>query len=429
MKKDEIKRMVLTAIEANGERIKALGDELLHSPETAFKETKSSAIIKRELTDLGLSCRESLAITGLRSDLRSGREGPTVAVMGELDAIRLPSHPFADKITGAAHACGHHAQGTAMIGAAIGLTASGVIDQLAGNIAFIAVPAEEAQPTAYYKDFLQKKLIRATSGKAQLILEGVFDDVDIAMLSHLSTEHGIPAGYNGLQPREFTFHGKAAHAGLAPENGVNALSMLRCAMSMIDAQRENQNPADYIRIHGVITEGGLAENIIPDKAVLSLLIRAKSLDALEKALAMTERCAKGAALAFGGKVDITGNPGYLPMIQSETLADIHRKNLAAIEPEISLIEIPYRGSSTDMGDISSILPAFHPHNAGAEGTPHENSFIIKDPEAAYVTSAKLLAMNIIDLLYGNAEVGCSLAREKTVLTREEYHQRWDGEVS
>jgi len=425
MKKDDVKQMALAAIEASTEELKALGDELLHTPETAFKETESSAIVKRMLTELGLSCREGLAMTGLRADLQTGRTGPTVAILGELDAIRLPSHPFADKVTGAAHACGHHAQGTALIGAAIGLTAAGVMDELAGNVAFIAVPAEEAQPTEYYADLLREGHIRATSGKAQLILEGVFDDIDTAMLIHLSSEHGIAAGYNGLQPREFTFRGKAAHAGLAPENGINALSMLRCAMAMIDAQRENQDPADLIRIHGVITQGGLAENIIPDKAVLSLLVRARTLNALEKAAAMTERCARGAALAFGGEVSVSRNPGYLPMRQSPALTALHAANLARIAPDAEFVPLPHRGSSTDMGDVSSIMPALHPHSAGAGGTPHEADFIINDPEAAYVTPAKLLAMNTIDLLYGNGDTGRALAAEKPVLTRAAYCRRWD----
>jgi len=107
-------------------------------------------------------------------------------------------------------------------------------------------------------------------------LEGIFDDVDAAIMIHAAAAAGIAAGCNGLVSQTFTFQGRSAHAGLAPENGINALSMLRCAMAMIDAQRENQNPADHIRIHGVVTQGGLAENIMPDKAVRSLLVRASS---------------------------------------------------------------------------------------------------------------------------------------------------------
>jgi metal-dependent amidase/aminoacylase/carboxypeptidase family protein len=298
------------------------------------------------------------------------------------------------------------------------------MDALSGNIAFIAVPAEEAQPAEYYAEFLREGRLRATSGKAQLILEGVFDDVTSAMLIHASSAHGIAAGYNGLLAQQFTFHGKAAHAGLAPEDGINALSMLRCTMAMIDAQRENQNPADHIRIHGIITQGGLAENIIPEKTLLSLLVRAKTLDALKKTAAMTERCAQGAALAFEGEVSIATTPGYLPLRQSATLAAIHKANLERIAPGISITDLPHRGSSTDMGDISSIMPAIHPNSAGASGTPHGSDFIITDPEAAYISSAKLLAMNTIDLLYGNNENGRALAAEKSILTREAYCQRW-----
>ena len=425
MSKEAIKQRALEAIDAARTHILALGDELLHTPETAFTEVRSSAILRRELTAAGLSCRDGLAITGLRADLRSGRDGPTVAILGELDALRVPGHPDADPVTGAAHACGHHAQGTAMIGAAIGLTAAGVRDGLAGNIAFIAVPAEEVQPADYYADFLRRGQLRSTSGKAQLVLEGVFDDIDAALMIHSAAAAGIAAGCNGLVSRTFTFRGRSAHAGLAPENGINALSMLRTAMAMIDAQRENQNPADHIRIHGVVTQGGLAENIIPDKAVLSLLVRARTLSAMEKTAAMTERCARGAALAFGGEVSIRSTPGYLPLRQSPLLLEIHKNNFARVAPGAPFAELPHRGSSTDMGDISSIMPALHPYSGGAVGTPHEDDFVIADPEAAYVTSAKLLALNTIDLLYGGGDAKRALAAEKPLLTRDAYRRRFD----
>ena len=426
MSKEAIKQRAIEAIEAARSHIIALGDELLHTPEMAFKEVQSSTIIRRELTATGLSCRDGLAITGLRADLRSGRDGPTIAILGELDAISVPGHPYADPVTGVAHACGHHAQGTAMIGAAIGLTAAGVRDGLAGNIAFIAVPAEELHPANYYADFLRKGQIRSTSGKSQLVLEGVFDDVDAALMIHAAAAAGIAVGCNGLMSRTFTFHGKSAHAGLAPENGINALSILRNAMAMIDAQRENQNPADHIRIHGVVTQGGLAENIIPDKAVLSLLVRARTLSAMEKAAAMTERCARGAALAFGGEVSISATPGYLPMQQSPLLLALHKNNFALVAPEAPFAELPHRGSSTDMGDISSIMPALHPYGGGAVGTPHEDDFVVANPEAAYITSAKLLALDTIDLLWGDGDATrAALAAEKPLLARDAYCRRFE----
>lgn len=425
MHKEAIKQRAVAAIDADKARILALGDELLHAPETAFKEFKSSAIVKRELASLGLPCRDGLAITGLRADLRSGRDGPTVALLAELDALLVPGHPCADSVTGAAHACGHHAQGAAMIGAAIGLSAAGVLDGLVGNIAFIAVPAEEVQPHGYYADWLREGQLRSTSGKAQMVLEGAFDDVDTAIMIHAAAAAGIAAGCNGLVSRTFTFHGRSAHAGLAPENGVNALSMLRNAMAMIDAQRENQNPADHIRIHGVITQGGLAANIIPDKAVLSLLVRARTLRAMEQAAAMTERCARGAALAFGGEVSFSGTPGYLPLQQSPLLLEIHKNNFAQIAPGVPFAELPHRGSSTDMGDISSIMPALHPYSGGAVGTPHEDDFVIADHDAAYVTSAKLLALDTIDLMWGDGDVARALAAEKPLLTRDAYCRRFD----
>jgi metal-dependent amidase/aminoacylase/carboxypeptidase family protein len=146
---------------------------------------------------------------------------------------------------------------------------------------------------------------------------------------------------------------------------------------------------------------------------------------MEQAAAMTERCARGAALAFGGEVTVCGTPGYLPLRQSSLLLEIHKNNFAQIAPGTPFAELPHRGSSTDMGDISSIMPALHPYSGGAAGTPHEDDFVITDPEAAYVTSAKLLALDTIDLLWEGGDVTRALAAEKPLLTRDAYRRRFD----
>ena len=143
----ELKKTVIAQIDSRRAEILQLADTLLHNPETGYKEFKTAELVKNELVKLGLKPRTGLAVTGVRADIDSGRPGPKIAIMGELDALPVPTHPFADPATGAAHACGHHAQLTMMLGAAAALVP--VVRELSGSLAFIAVPAEEFQSLDY----------------------------------------------------------------------------------------------------------------------------------------------------------------------------------------------------------------------------------------------------------------------------------------
>jgi len=347
--------------------------------------------------------------------LKSGKPGPAVALLGELDAIILPEHPYADPETGAAHACGHHAQITALLGAAIGLTSFNLKEFLSGNIALIAVPAEEHHPENYYKELLSEHRISRTSGKQQLIAEGVFDDVDIAMMMH--SGH---AGFNGFLIKKIVFSGRAAHAGLSPEAGINALSMARLALSAVDFQRDTFRDSDAVRIHGMIQEGGNAINVVPSRVTATCQIRAKTTEALLDASGKVDRSVQAAALAFGGGAEITTESGYLPFKSSAGLEKIHEDNLNLLDPDSGFYNFGHRGSSTDMGDVSMIMPALHAYTGGTGGTPHARDFVVTDPDQAYLRPAKLLAMNAVELLYGNAESAYAVLKTEPELTREDY---------
>src|SRR5256886_10355919 len=142
MTRDELKQRVNAAIEANAERIVALGERIRRQPELGFKEVKTAALVADVFREIGLAPKTGLALTGVRADVaRGGGPGPTVAGIGELDGLVVQGHPEADTATGAAHACGHNAQVAGMLGAAIGLTATKAMEHLAGRVAFFAVPA------------------------------------------------------------------------------------------------------------------------------------------------------------------------------------------------------------------------------------------------------------------------------------------------
>ena len=141
--KNELKRAVCEAIDRNGNEIIELGERILHHPETGFNEDKTAALVAERMRTLDLEPQTGLALTGVKGRLKGKATGPRLALIGELDSLRTSDHPLADPHTGAAHSCGHNAQVAGMLGAAMGLSAIGASDHLAGELVFFAVPAEE----------------------------------------------------------------------------------------------------------------------------------------------------------------------------------------------------------------------------------------------------------------------------------------------
>ena len=413
----ELKKEVIAGVDRNREEILRLADTLLHNPETGYKEFKTAELVKNELVKLGLKPRTGLAVTGVRADIDSGRPGPKIAIMGELDALPVPTHPFADPATGAAHACGHHAQLTMMLGAAAALVP--VVRELSGSLAFIAVPAEEFQSLDYCRKLITENKIRYCGGKPEFIRLGVMDDIDAVLLIHAGHDTFTPESFNGFCMKQIIFEGKAAHGGLRPWDGINAASMARQALNMIDAQRDTFDDKDSVRIHGIISDGGTAVNVVPARAELELQVRAKTPAAVVHACAVVDRCIKAAAMAFGGAVTINNLGGYMPYKSCAELNAVHARNLKELNGG-TLGNFGHRGSSTDMGDLSMLIPALHAYCAGFTGSPHAKDFVVTDPEKAYIDGAKLLAMDAVELLAGNAEKAREIAALPRVMDKETY---------
>ena len=413
----ELKKAVIARIDSRRAEILQLADTLLHNPETGYKEFKTAELVKNELVRLGLKPRTGLAVTGVRADIDSGRPGPKIAVMGELDALPVPTHPFADPATGAAHACGHHAQLTMMLGAAAALVP--IVRELSGSLAFIAVPAEEFQSLEYCRKLIAEKKIRYCGGKPEFIRLGVMDDIDAVLLIHAGHDTFTPESFNGFCMKQIVFQGKAAHGGLRPWDGINAASMARQALNMIDAQRDTFDDKDSVRIHGIISDGGTAVNVVPARAELELQVRAKTPAAVVRACGVVDRCIRAAAMAFGGSVTITNLGGYLPYQSCAELNAVHARNLKELNGG-TLGNFGHRGSSTDMGDLSQLIPALHAYCAGFTGSPHAKDFVVTDPEKAYIDGAKLLAMDAVELLAGNAEKGREIAALPRIMDKATY---------
>jgi len=426
MEREKLKSIICQEIDANKEEIISIGRKIFSSPEMGFKELKTSTLIKKTFESLGLEYKDKLALTGIKAQVKGRKSECRVAVMGEMDAVLCPAHEFADTNTGAAHSCGHNAQVAAMLGVAIGIVKSGAMEHLDGDVVFMGVPAEEFVELEYRQKLKDKGNITYLGGKQELIKEGEFDDIDMAMMVHCQANtpekkiflHGGSTGFIG---KTVNFIGKEAHAGGAPHEGINALNAAMAAIMCIHAQRETFKDSDQIRVHPIITKGGDLVNIVPADVRMETYVRGKSIEAVIEANKKVNRAIKGATYAIGAEVEITEIPGYLPLKQNYELGNLFKENIKSfIEPENIIEGIDMIGS-TDVGDLSSIIPVIQPTLGGFIGAAHSKDFKIVDEDAAYIIPAKTMAMTIVDLLWDSANEGKNIkARYTPLFTKEKY---------
>ena len=424
--KQEVIDAVLAAIEAHREEILALGEYFWKNPEPGYREFKTSAKAREILSGLGLPLRDHLSITGMRADLDTGRKGPVLALLGEMDSLILPSHPECDPKTGAIHTCGHHSHITALLGAAIALVESGAAADLSGKIAFIPVPAEECIEVAERRAMLERGEIKAIGGKASMIREGVFDDVSIALMNHLSVGQAYTCAlHNGFVIKAVTFHGKSCHAA-RPDNGINALNICILAQNALALLRETFTDPS-IRVHGIINSGGDSVNIVPDSVTMEYLLRASSMEKIKELSMLFDRAMHGAAAALGGTAEVTTTPGYAVMNDHQGLWKVFEDAVRILHPEANFNSTGAVMSSTDMGDVSQIVPSIHSAVPGAQGTSHGKDYKVKDPEQAYLDNARILALTAVELLYGDASRGNEIAASREgLLTIPEYISMMDS---
>jgi amidohydrolase len=423
----ELKQRVFAAIDRRGNEIVALGDRIRKHPELGFKEVKTARLFEDTLGGLGLKPRAGLAMTGVRADAvgRAG-DGPTFALLGELDALVVAGHPEGDPVTGAAHACGHNAQVAAVMGAAMGLVDAQALEHMSGRVVFFAVPAEEYGDIEWRVNQARAGKLEFLGGKPELLRLGHFDDVDLSMMIHTTSRTedgraGVPASNNGCIVKTIRYIGKAAHAGGAPHMGINALYAAQVGLTALNAVRETFRDEDTIRVHPIITHGGSQVNVIPGDVRLETYVRGRTVEAILDAQKKVDRAFRAGALALGAKVEIETLPGYMPMTCDQNMARLFKETATALVGEEHYRQIGHRTGSTDMGDLSMVMPILHPYIGGAQGTGHAADYRITDDALAYLTNAKALAAMAIDLLAtGAAGARDVLARAKPPMTRESY---------
>jgi amidohydrolase len=440
--KEELKQRVCEIIDQRAEDIITISQTILNNPEPGFLEQETAKLVQSEFDKLELPHKDNLAITGVKSWLDCGNPGPTIAVIGELDSLRVFDHPHANPLTGAAHACGHHAQIGMMLGSAMGLRLSGVTNELSGKLVFFAVPAEELIDIDFRNKLRQEKKIEFLGGKQELVKLGEFDDIDLAMMTHTTSGPEslveMSSTNNGLVVKQIKYFGKAAHAGGSPHLGINALNAANLGIQGINALRETFKDSDTIRVHPIITRGGDAVSSVPSEVHMETYVRGSNVEAIARWSDKVDNALKAGALAIGANVEIITIPGYLPLNNNASLAAIYEKNANDIVGKENVNHIGHRTGSTDMGDLSQIIPTIHPYTGGVSGVGHGSDYVVYDYETSVINPAKIMAMSIIDLLYNNATKAKEIvSTSKLPLTKKQYlntlrklatTENWEGNM-
>lgn len=426
LSRQELKKEVCAVIDNYAEKIEEIAARIADEPELGFKETKTAAKVAAFMQELGLNPQTGLAVNGVKARAKGANEGPTAAVLGELDAIGCPDSCKADPLTGAAHACGHNLQIAAMLGAACGIMKSSALQHFAGDVVFFGVPAEEYVEIEYRKKLVQEGKLHFLSGKGQLIYEGAFDDIDMAMQMHAdknTPEPTVSVGdtSNGFVGKTVRYIGQVAHAADAPHEGINALNAAMLGLMGINALRETFKEDDVVRVHPIITKGGDIVNSVPADVRMELYVRAKTMDAIDRTHSRVDAALKAGGDAIGAKTVIETLPGMMPLSCNKRMNQLFAENAQAAWPDITIRDAGHFSASTDMGDVSHLMPVIHPFIGGTDGLLHTADFKVVDFKAAVLLPAKAFAMTLIDLLYDDAaEAKAILADFKPVLTREEY---------
>lgn len=406
----------------HSELILAAEKYIWQNPETGYREEKTTAYLAERFRELGYELNMAEGITGFYTTFDTGRDGPTLLIFGELDSVVCPSHPDADSATGAVHACGHNAQCAALLGIAAALKEEGAADGLSGKIMLCAVPAEELLELEYRSNLRTEGKIRYFGGKLEFLARGYFDNVDLAFMVHSSNSFACGGGNNGCLAKKIVYKGRSAHAGGSPQDGINALYAATLGINAVNALRETFVDSNKSRFHPIITSGGDIVNAIPERTVLESYVRGATVDAIKHENAKINRALTGAALSMGANVEIIDIPGYSPMINDPEMIAVAEDAAKIALPDISfrVDRSSISGGSTDMGDISCIMPAVHPYSAGITGMPHGDNFKIIDPYSACVLTASWQLAMISVLLSDGA------ARAKRII--ESFKPRFESKA-
>jgi len=371
--KTKLKAEVSKQVDNHRHELIELSLKIHTNPELGFKEEKASGWLTDYLARNGFQVEKGIG--GLPTAFKAvyGSDKPVIALIAEYDA--LPQ---------IGHACGHNIIAASAVGAAV--SSKSIVDSCGGTVAVFGTPAEEL-----------------FGGKVIMLKAGVFEGVDVAMIMHPGVRNAATTEALACIGLDVEFFGKAVHAAAYPERGTNALEAMILAYNAVNSLR--QHIKDRARIHGVITHGGEVANVVPAYSAATFLVRAQDNIYLDELKQKVLKCFEGAALATGARLDYKwGEVVYAPMKNNLVLAQQFAQNLESLGRKVEPFESYFGFGSTDMGNVSQVVPAIHPSVAIAspEVLLHSVDFVqLATSEAGHtglLDAAKALAMTVVDLL-------------------------------
>lgn len=371
-----MKQIILDAINENESIFKNISIYIGENPELGHEEFKACKILTDTLKEHQFAVETGICDlpTAFKATFDSGKIGPVIGFMAEYDA--LPE---------LGHACGHNLIGTMGIAAGIGL--SKVLSETGGKVIVYGTPAEETK-----------------GGKVTMAEAGIFEELDVAMMVHPLDNYLKSGDSLAMDAIQFEFFGKSAHAAASPHLGINALDAVLHTFNSINALRQHIKPD--ARIHGVITEGGKAANIVPDYAVAQFYVRAGKREDVNILVEKVKQCAEGAALQTGATVKSSFYEfSYDDMITNLTLSAVFTKQLISLGVEETDIHEQRDGSgSLDMGNVSQVVPSIHPYvkicNEAYACHTHEfrEAAMTDQGRDAMILGAKSMALTGLEIL-------------------------------
>ncbi|MEA1959245.1 MAG: M20 family metallopeptidase [Chloroflexota bacterium] len=368
---EKLKGDATADVDSRHSELTSLSLRIHQNPEQGFNEVNASSWLCEYMESNGFSVERGICQLPTAFRASYGAGGPIVALLAEYDAL-----------PGLGHGCGHNIIGTAAAGAAV--AARQAADQLGGRIVVIGTPAEEIH-----------------GGKAIMAERGAFTDVDVAMIVHPGTADVISIKALACISLDVEFFGKAAHAASTPQEGINALEAMILSFNGINSLR--QHITEQARIHGIITRGGEAPNVVPDHTAGVFLVRAPDESQLEELKGKVLNCFQAAALATGASLQCKWTDYYAPIITNQALADAFAANMRTLGRNPQDPADRAFGSS-DVGNVSALVPIIHPVIAIAppDISLHSPEFTAAAAEEGghrgLIDGAKAMAITAVDVL-------------------------------
>lgn len=392
--------LIEASIQAHASSMLAAERFLWKNPQLGFREWKAHEYLTARFHEMGLDVTEAGDIPGFYTDIDTGRPGPVLCILGELDALPVPDHPERDRQTNAVHACGHNCQSAALIGIAGALSDKKILDGLCGKIRVMAVPAEELVDMDYRVELREKGVIKYLDGKTELLRRGFFDGVDMCLYIHTMSRAEKKPVFHMDQGTVGIIIKRVLYTGGTTGERPNALYAATTAISAVNALREKYSGRKFFT-HSIITAGGRAVNVIPTEVIVENDVRAESYQSMKMANDQINRAFAAGALAVGAQARLIGLDTYIPHYGCRPLDDLFA---AAAQQRCILTREYGRGEGgSDFANLSAIMPTTYGCISGAAGTTHGSDYTIAHPEWAVVESAHLQVTFAAKLLSNEAE--------------------------